>query len=71
MIVNAIKFKDGTYYAGCNKNPSQTILGAQLYKSEKKAQNVVNKSVNFPSSRVDSYSIIKISLEEMEEDLER
>ena len=71
MIVNAIKFQNGTYYAGCNKNPSKTLLGAQLYKSEKTAQNVINKSVNFPFAKEDSYSIVQVSLKETEEDLER
>ena len=47
MEVVAIKFKDGTYYSGCNKNNSQTLLGAQLYKSEKTAEKMMETSINF------------------------
>lgn len=64
MIITAIKFNDGTYYAGCNKKNSRTLLGAQLYKSEKTAQNVIDKSINFPK-HLKNYSIVKVVLEEM------
>ena len=48
MIVVAIRDRvSGNYYAGCNKNLAQTLLGAQLYKSRKVAENVVRKSINF------------------------
>ncbi len=48
MKVVAIKDKEtGQYYAGCNKSLAQTLLGAQLYRSAKAAENVIAKSVNF------------------------
>ena len=64
MIVVAIKFSNGTYYAGCNKQPARTILGAQLYRSEKTAQNVIDKSVNYPSWQKNP-QIIKVKIEEV------
>lgn len=48
MKAVVIKFTDGTYYAGCNKRPAKTLLGAQLYKSRAVAENIVKTSVNFP-----------------------
>lgn len=48
MIAWAIKIKeDNTYYAGCNKRNAQTLLGAQLYKSEKAIDTMMKKSINF------------------------
>ena len=35
MIAYAIKFQNGTYYAGYGKSDAKTLLGAQLYQSEK------------------------------------
>lgn len=59
----AIKDKDsGEYYAGCNKNLSQTLLGAQLYKTEKTARNIINKSVNF---HIRNPEIVNVILEEI------
>ena len=63
MITYAIKFSNNTYYAGCYKTAAKTILGAQLYKSEKTAQNVIDKSINF--NNVLPYSIIKIEIKEV------
>lgn len=58
----AIKDKDsGEYYAGCNKNHSKTLLGAQLYKTEKAAINTINKSVNFD---IRNPEIVKVVLKE-------
>ena len=62
MKVVAIKdSKTGKYYAGCNKNMTQTLLGAQLYKSRATAENVIEKSVNF---HVTEPEIVDITLEE-------
>lgn len=66
MIVNAIKLKDGTYWAGCNKKESKTLLGAQLYKSEKTALNVMENSINFHHRKEDC-SIVSVVLEERED----
>lgn len=63
MIVCAIKFSDNTFYAGCNKTPARTVLGAQLYKSENTALNTVKKSINFPF-RTD-YKIVPIEIKEL------
>ena len=60
----AIKFENGTYYAGCNKSNAQTILGAQLYKSKKTAQNVIDKSVNFPLHAGQSCTLVEVELKE-------
>jgi len=51
MRVIAIKFKDGTYYAGVNKQQARTLLGAQLYRSKKTAETIMEKSINFPKYR--------------------
>ena len=61
MVV--IKFEDGTYYAGCNKRNARTLLGAQIYKSEKTALTVINNSINFhtPSSKC---TIVEVELKE-------
>ena len=67
MEVTAIKFNDGTYYAGCNKRNSKTLLGAQLYKSEKAAENVINNSVNFPFTMRNRLELISVTLCETSE----
>ena len=69
MEVVAIKFKSGKYYAGCNKEDASTLLGAQLYKSEKMARVTIMKSINYPFWRKDddAYKIVKVKLEEIEE----
>lgn len=61
MVV--IKFNDGTYYAGCNKSNARTLLGAQIYKSEKVARNVMNNSVNFHTP-ADRCTIVEVELKE-------
>lgn len=68
MRVVAIKFADGTYYAGCNKNSAQTLLGAQLYKSRKTAENVIEKSINFPKYHSNPVQIIDVEIREVLED---
>lgn len=65
MLAVAIKFSDGTYYAGCNKNNSRTILGAQLYKSEKAARSVMERSINFPRCSKDEVGIVTVVLQEI------
>lgn len=67
MEVVAIKFDDGTYYAGCNKHNCNTLLGAQLYKSECVAESHIQRSINFPSwiKEKHQYKIVKIKLEEV------
>jgi uncharacterized protein YegP (UPF0339 family) len=68
MKVVAIKdSKSGQYYAGCNKKLSQTLLGAQLYKSAKTAQNVINKSINF---HILEPEIVNVVLEEEQKQTE-
>lgn len=71
MHVNAIKLRNGTYWAGCNKKESKTLLGAQLYKSEKAAMNVIEKSVNFPDYEKEGCKIVSALLMELDEDVER
>lgn len=62
MTVVAIKFKDGTYYAGVNKRNAQTLLGAQLYKSQKTAEHIMESSINFPKYAL--CEIVEVILEE-------
>lgn len=65
MKVVAIKDKKtGQYYAGCNKSLAQTLLGAQLYRSTKTAENVIAKSVNF---YIADPEIVNVVLEEEKE----
>ncbi len=63
MVV--IKFTDGTYYAGYKKPNAKTLLGAQIYKSVKTAENVANNSVNFPYN-TRNYRIVEVELTEKE-----
>lgn len=63
MKAVAIKFKNGRYYAGCNKASASTLLGAQLYKSKATAENVIKKSVNFPHYETDM-KIVEVELKE-------
>lgn len=65
MLVVAIKFDDGTYYSGCNKNNSKTLLGAQLYRSEKAAKSVMEKSINFPRYAKPKARIVTVALQEI------
>ncbi len=72
MKVVAIKdSRTGKYYAGCNKSPAQTLLGAQLYKSKATAENVINKSVNFHLHGGGEPEIVDVVLEEDRNNLER
>ena len=68
MDAYVIKFINGMnkdqYYAGCNKANAKTLLGAQLYKSEKTALNTINKSINFPNTKLEDLKVIKVTLEE-------
>ena len=64
MTVYAIKFKDGTYYAGYGKADAKTLLGAQLYQSEKKAKYIIEKTSDFHYRRNESYNIIAVELRE-------
>ena len=67
MKVVAIKFADGTYYSGCNKKCSKTLLGAQLYKSRKTAETMVQTSINFPKYHSNPIKIVDVELKEVEE----
>jgi hypothetical protein len=66
MKAVAIKFADGTYYAGAYKAHAKTLLGAMLYKSEKTAKSVIEKSVNFHSYPNNPYKIVSVELNEQE-----
>lgn len=63
MVV--IKFEDGTYYAGCRKPNAKTLLGAQIYRSKKTAENIIFKSINFPADKRNC-SIVEVELKEKE-----
>ena len=67
MKVVAIKFSDGTYYSGCNKANSKTLLGAQLYKSRKTAETMVQTSINFPKYHSNPIKIVDVELNEVSE----
>ena len=67
MKAVAIKFADGTYYSGCNKKNSKTLLGAQLYKSRKTAETMVQTSINFPKYYSNPIKIIDVELSEVNE----
>lgn len=58
----AIKFSNGTYYSGCNKQDAKTLVGAQLYRSKKVAKSTIEKSINFPSYR--NYTFVSVTLSE-------
>lgn len=64
MKVVAIKFADGTYYAGAYKSHAKTLLGAMLYKSKKTAESVIEKSINFHSTPNNPYRIVNVELKE-------
>ena len=66
MIAYVIKFKDGTYYGGYSKPHAQTLLGAQLYQSEKRAQSVIRQS-NLRYEEHDVDKIVAVELREVEE----
>lgn len=63
MVV--IKFEDGTYYTRCRKPNAKTLLGAQIYRSKKTAENIIFKSINFPLYK-NNCSIVEVELKEKE-----
>lgn len=67
MKVVAIKFADGTYYSGCNKRNSKTLLGAMLYKSRKTAETMTQTSINFPKYYSNPIKIVDVELNEVVE----
>ena len=67
MTAYAIKFKDGTYYGGYSKPHAKTLLGAQLYQSEKRAQSVIGQS-NLKYEKDDVDKIVAVELREIDND---
>ena len=66
MIAYVIKFQDGTYYAGYGKSDAKTLLGAQLYQSEKKAKYIIEKTSDFHYRRGNNkIRIVPIQMIEM------
>ena len=65
MTAYVIKFQDGTYYAGYGKNDAKTLLGAQLYQSEKKAKYIMEKTSDFHYRRNEKARIVPIQMREM------
>lgn len=59
-----IKFDDGTYYGGCRKRNRKTLKGAMMYAGEKKAHNIIHKSINFPASDKDRANVVRVELKE-------
>ena len=57
-----IKFDDGTYYGGCRKGNRKTLKGAMMYAGEKKAYNIINKSINFPVSDRNRAKVVRVEL---------
>ena len=68
MTAYVIKFQDGTYYAGYGKSDAKTLLGAQLYQSEKKAKYIMEKTSDFHYRRNEKVRIVPIQMREIEED---
>lgn len=66
MRAVVIRFADGTYYAGCSKGYSRTLLGAQLYTSRKTAENIMRASKNFPSYHSNPCTIVELEIREVE-----
>ena len=66
MIVYAIKFKDGTYW-GKNRNHAQTLLGAQLYQSEKRVKSIIEQSWSLNIEKCDILDFVKVELREVTE----
>ena len=68
MIAYVIKFQDGTYYAGYGKSDAKTLLGAQLYQSEKKAKYIIEKTSDFHYRRGNNkIRIVPIQMREIEQ----
>jgi hypothetical protein len=66
MTAYVIKFQNGTYYAGYGKSDAKTLLGAQLYQSEKKAKFIIEKTSDFHYRRNESVRIVPIQMREIE-----
>ena len=68
MTAYVIKFQDGTYYAGYGKNDAKTLLGAQLYQSEKKVKYIIEKTSDFHHRRGgEKARIVPIQMREIEQ----
>ena len=61
-----IKFQNGTYYAGYGKSDTKTLLGAQLYQSEKKAKYIIEKTSDFHYRRNENARIVPIQMREVQ-----
>lgn len=67
MTAYVIKFQNGTYYAGYGKSDAKTLLGAQLYQSEKKAKYIMEKTSDFHYRRGnDKARIVPIQMREVQ-----
>ncbi len=66
MTAYVIKFQNGTYYAGYGKSDAKTLLGAQLYQSEKKAKYIMEKSYNFHYRGDENARIVPIQMREID-----
>ena len=66
MTAYVIKFQNGTYYAGYGKSDAKTLLGAQLYQSEKKAKYIMEKTSDFHYRRGEKVRIVPIQMREIE-----
>ena len=68
MTAYVIKFQNGTYYAGYGKSDAKTLLGAQLYQSEKKAKYIMEKTSDFHYRRgSEKVRIVPIQMREIEQ----
>lgn len=67
MTAYVIKFPNGTYYAGYGKSDAKTLLGAQLYQSEKKAKYIMEKTSDFHYRRGEKARIVPIQMREIEQ----
>ena len=70
MTAYVIKFQNDTYYAGYGKNDAKTLLGAQLYQSEKKTKYIMEKTSNFHYRKGEKARIIPIQMREVEYSIE-
>ena len=68
MTAYVIKFQNGTYYAGYGKSDAKTLLGAQLYQSEKKARYIMEKTSDYYYRRnKEKARIVPIQMREIEQ----
>ena len=68
MTAYVIKFQNGTYYAGYGKDDAKTLLGAQLYQSEKKARYIMEKTSDYYYRRnKEKARIVPIQMREIEQ----